>query len=141
MRYDLRPLGTEGQNAGYDGRKYTSISGYVPIGAGVKYWLWAGVNVSFEIADRITFTDYLDDVSATYVGAEKFPKLSYTKPAIAIQDRSTEVNGGTPLGTAGKQRGNASSRDQYIMGIFSISFHFTTYKCPASMNRDYISTY
>ena len=141
IEYDLRPLGTEGQNAGFADRKYSKFSGCVPIGAGVKYWLAPGVNLTFEIADRITFTDYLDDVSATYVGAEKFPQTTYNKPARAIQDRSTEINSGVPLGRAGKQRGNSSSQDQYLMAIFSISFHFTTYKCPASMNRDFISTY
>ena len=141
IRYDLRPLGTEGQNAGYSDRKYSKFSGCIPLGAGVKYWLAPGINLSLEIADRITFTDYLDDVSATYVGAEKFPTATYSHPARAIQDRSTEVTGGTPLGTAGKQRGNSSSQDQYFMALLSISFHFTTYRCPASMNRDYISTY
>ncbi len=140
--YDLRPLGTEGQNTGqYDSRKYTSIAVCFPIGAGIKYWLAPGVNLSFEIVDRLTTTDYLDDVSQTYVGADKFPRSTALNPAKSLQDRSIEISGNPELGRVGKQRGNSSSSDQYLMAMFSISFNFTTYKCPAFMSRDLIKTY
>ena len=140
IKYDLKPLGTEGQNAGFENRKYSGFSPCFPIGAGVKFWIKAGFNVSFEIADRITATDYLDDVSTTYVGADKFSKLSIANPAIALQDRSNEIANGA-LGKAGKQRGNASNYDQYMMAMFSISWNFTTYRCPQALNDDYIKTY
>ncbi len=139
--YDLRPLGTEGQNAGYSNRKYSNFAVCFPIGAGVKYWLRPGVNLSFEIADRVTLTDYLDDVSSTYVGSDLFPRNTIANPAKALQDRSVEIPGNTTLGRAGKQRGNASSSDQYLMAVFSISFNFTTYKCPAFMSRELIKSY
>ncbi len=140
IKYDLRPLGTEGQNAGYDNRKYGSFAACFPVGAGVKYWLKAGINVSFEIADRFTTTDYLDDVSTTYVGADKFKATTLSNPSKALQDRSSEVTGGV-LGRAGKQRGNASNFDQYMMATFSISFNFTTYRCPQALNDGFIRTY
>lgn len=141
VRYDLRAMGTEGQNAGYTNRKYGSVSPCFPIGAGVKYWVKAGINLTLEVADRLTTTDYLDDVSSTYVGADKFPKITVANPSGALQDRSTDINPANPLGRAGKQRGNASSYDQYLMVLFSISVNFTSYRCPASMNHDMISTY
>lgn len=138
VKYYLRPLGTEGQNAGNKDRKYSSVSPCFPVGIGVKFWLKGGVNMTFEIADRLTTTDYLDDVSATYVGANKFPAITKS-PALALQDRSTELGGGTGLlGREGKQRGNTSSYDQYLMAQLSISWHFTTYRCPASMNSELI---
>ncbi len=140
VQYDLKPLGTEGQNAGYDNRKYSNFAACFPIGAGVKYWIKGGINVSFEIADRITTTDYIDDVSTTYVGADKFKPASISNPSRALQDRSSEVTGGI-LGKAGKQRGNASNYDQYMMATFSISFNFKTYRCPQALNDDYIKTY
>ncbi len=40
----------------------------VPIGVGVKYALNERMNLGFEVVYRYTTTDYLDDVSKTYVG-------------------------------------------------------------------------
>lgn len=140
-KYLLRPLGTEGQNlGGFDERKYTNISACVPIGAGVKYWISGGVNLTLEITDRLTFTDYLDDVSTTYVGLDRFP-VSTKTPAYLLQDRSIEINPDNPLGRKGKQRGNSATKDQYLMAMLSVSIHFVTYKCPNFMDKDMISTY
>ena len=127
----LRPLGTEGQYAGYSNRKYGNVSPCFPIGAGAKFWVKGGVNLTLEIADRLTTTDYLDDVSTTYVGAGKFPSGSAAR---GLQDRSLEIKSQkSPIGTLGKQRGNTSSYDQYIVALLSISWHFTTYHCPEFM--------
>jgi len=134
-KYYLQPLGTEGQNAGFSDRKYSNVSPCFPIGIGAKMWLKGGVNLTLEIADRLTTTDYLDDVSATYVGSNKFPANSVAQ---ALQDRSGE-NSPTQLGRAGKQRGSTSSYDQYLLAMLSISWHFTTYRCPSFMlNEDLI---
>ncbi len=132
-KYYLQPLGTEGQNAGYSGRKYSNGSFCFPLGVGVKFWVVGGVNLTLEIADRLTTTDYLDDVSTTYVGAGSFKPKSI---AGALQDRSVEINPNSPLGIAGKQRGNTSSMDQYMIGELSISFNFVSYKCPSFMRND-----
>jgi Domain of unknown function (DUF6089) len=132
-RYYLRQMGTEGQYAGYATRKYSTTAICFPIGAGVKMWITKGVNLSVELADRLTTTDYLDDVSSTYVGADKFKKNTV---AAALQDRSGEVNA-VKLGREGKQRGNTSSKDQYFMALISVSFNFTSYKCTGPlMSRD-----
>ena len=98
-KYYLRPLGTEGQFAGHSDRKYGSVSPCFPIGIGLKFWIAGGVNLTLEVADRLTTTDYLDDVSSTYAGAAKFPANS---PAYYLQDRSIEINPNGPLGRAGK---------------------------------------
>lgn len=136
QRVYLRPLGTEGQNAGYSGRNYSDVAACFPIGAGVKWWLKGGVNLTLELADRLTTTDYLDDVSTTYVGINKFPANSV---AAALQDRSLEANGANgEVGSAGKQRGNTASYDQYFMALLSISWHFTSYRCPRFMSEDLI---
>jgi len=134
-KYFLRPLGTEGQNAGYTKRTYYPVAGCFPIGMGIKYWLKGGVNLTLEVADRLTTTDYLDDVSSTYVGANNFTAGS---PAQQLQNRTTDPN--SDLNTPGKQRGNTGSKDQYIMCLMSLSWHFITYKCPAFMTQDLIRT-
>ncbi len=138
--YMLRPLGTEGQFVGYGDRKYDDISACIPIGAGFKYWITGGVNLTLEIADRITFTDYLDDVSTAYAGLDRFP-LTPKSPTYLLQDRSIELDPNTPLGRKGKQRGNSSTKDQYLMCMLSLSWHFTTYRCPNFMDKEMISTY
>lgn len=131
-KYELRPLGTEGQNVGY-GEQYTPFSICFPLGAGIKYWLRPGVNFGIELANRLTLTDYIDDVSTTYAGADKFPS-DLGDPAAALQDRSVEVSS-MPLGRVGKQRGDPSTKDQYMMLLFNLSFQIKTYKCPAYLKE------
>lgn len=137
QRYNLKDVGTEGQYVGYGDRSYSNFSFAVPVGVGVKYWLKPGVNLGFEIANRLTLTDYIDDVSTTYVGADKFTnEYGFDNPALALQDRSTEV-GNAPLGRAGKQRGNSNSKDQFLMFTINLSFQLKTYKCPAYIKEGY----
>lgn len=136
--YNLIDYGTEGQFAGYGDRGYTNFSFFVPVGAGFKYWLKPGVNFGFEIANRIAMTDYLDDVSATYVGADKFEKgAGFDNPGLHLQDRSTEVSD-VALGRAGKQRGDRASKDHYLMFCFKLSFQLKTYRCPSYLKQGYL---
>ncbi|MES2847766.1 MAG: DUF6089 family protein [Bacteroidota bacterium] len=124
--YYLRPLGTEGQNIGYEGRKpYGSMSMCVPIGMGIKYNVNNKFNISFQIAQRLTFSDYLDDVSTTFVGADKFVNPT----ALALQDRSYEK--GTTIGLEGRQRGWSKQKDQYVIAEIGISFNISSYRCPS----------
>ena len=134
----LRPLGTEGQNIDYtdpatgkNRSPYGSIAICFPIGAGIKYNISNNVNLSFQITHRLTLTDYLDDVSTTYVGIDKFPVLNgQTSLAGILQDRSYET--GTPIGVEGRQRGLSKQKDQYITAELGISFSISTYKCPST---------
>ncbi len=137
-KYNLRDLGTEGQYSGYVDRSYSTTSFMFPVGAGFKYWLRPGVNFGFEIADRLTMTDYLDDVSATYAGAASFEsRPGFENAAYRLQDRSTEVSD-VALGSAGKQRGNSTSTDQYLMFTFKLPFQLRTYRCPSYLKQGYM---
>lgn len=130
-KYSLRDLGTEGQNTiEYKDRSYSNYSVSIPVGAGIKYWIKPGMNLSAEIANRFTFTDYLDDVSNTYVGAKSF-NANPMHPSVAaqLQDPSIAIDG-NKLGRAGKQRGDNSTKDQYLLFQVSLSFQLKTYKCP-----------
>jgi hypothetical protein len=137
-RIFLRPLGTEGQNIGYagaDGKKrkpYGSMALCIPIGFGVKYNVSERMNLSFQVAQRLTGTDYLDDISTTYIGAEKFPVLPNgdLSNAAILQDRSYEK--GTPIGIEGRQRGWSKQKDQYVIAEVGFTFNISTYKCPAN---------
>lgn len=124
----LRPLGTEGQLIGYNGRKqYSTMALCIPLGVGIKYNLSEKINFSIEVAHRFTGTDYLDDVSTTYIGAGNFTPLS---TAALLQDRSVEIEPNNPLGVEGRQRGWSKQRDQYIIAEIGITYNISTYKCP-----------
>jgi hypothetical protein len=127
----LRPLNTEGETF-YQGRKaYGTMALCFPIGFGVKYAISQKVNLSFEIAHRFTTTDYIDDVSKTYIGIDKFPSPNGGKSVAAImQDRSFET--GTPIGIEGRQRGFSKQKDQYAIAEIGISFNITSYRCPSA---------
>jgi Domain of unknown function (DUF6089) len=129
----LRPLGTEGQNLGYTpagGSKrkpYGSMAMCVPIGFGIKYNVNDKLNFSVQIAQRLTFTDYLDDVSSTYIGRTRFTDGS---AAQLLQDRSGDK--GELIGIEGRQRGWSKQKDQYLIAEVGISFNISTYNCPSA---------
>jgi hypothetical protein len=130
----LRPLGTEGQGySEYKNRVYTTTALSFPIGAGFKFWLSKGMTLNFDVIHRITTTDYIDDVSATYVGIAKFQNpipSPYPLPAAELQDRSIEISN-TSIGIEGKQRGISSTRDQFMFIQLGISYRLPTYRCPS----------
>ncbi|MES2429991.1 MAG: DUF6089 family protein [Bacteroidota bacterium] len=126
----LRDLGTEGQNLGYIGadgkvrKPYKKSAMCIPLGIGIKYNISNNVNFSVQLGHRLTFTDYLDDVSTTYVGANKF-----NGDALLLQDRSPEIVG-NPIGEEGRQRGWNKQKDQYLIAEIGISFNIKSYRCP-----------
>lgn len=133
-KYFLRPLGTEGQgSSAYPERKaYNNMALCIPFGVGVKYALNERMNIGFEVVHRFTGTDYLDDVSKTYVGADKFPDLPDGSPSVArlLQDRSYET--GDIIGIEGRQRGFSKQKDQYIFAEITFSFNLSSYRCPSA---------
>ena len=72
----LQPLRLEGQGfAEYPDRKPYSLTQLeVPMGFGVKYYIKENMFVGIEILHRQTFTDYVDDVSTTYIDNTLFAK-------------------------------------------------------------------
>jgi len=65
----LQPLSTEGQGlSAYPDRSPYKLTQFaIPFGAGVKFAITDVLNLGVEFSMRKTFTDYLDDVSKTYV--------------------------------------------------------------------------
>jgi hypothetical protein len=130
----LRPLGTEGQGSSlYPERKQYSTMGIsFPIGAGIKYSINERINIGFEILHRFTNTDYLDDVSTTYVDPAAFPPNAdgSVSQAYLLSDRSYER--GEPIGIPGRQRGNSKQKDQFVTAIFHVTFNLQSYKCPTA---------
>jgi hypothetical protein len=129
----LRPLGTEGQGSSQypDRTPYSSTAISIPFGGGVKYAFNDRINIAFEVLHRFTNTDYLDDVSKTYVDPAIFtlnPDGS-TSNARLLSDRSYEL--GEPIGIPGRQRGNSKQKDQFVTAMIHLTFNLQSYRCPS----------
>jgi hypothetical protein len=134
-KFYLRSLNTEGQGSSlYPDRKpYSTMALCVPIGVGIKYSLNEKINIGFEILHRFTRTDYLDDVSTTYVNPTVFYDPAGplpAPPAYLLSDRSYET--GEPIGIPGRQRGNSKQKDQFVTAMFHVTFNIQSYRCPTA---------
>lgn len=114
---ELRPLGTEGQGTtAYPDRKMYSLTQLMmPFGIGVRFKASEAVKFSAEYGFRKTWTDYLDDVSTTYVD----PSL-LNGVAADLYDRSGEVEEGHHY-PVGSRRGDDSLNDWYAYLNVSMS--------------------
>lgn len=121
--YDLQPLGTEGQGSSAypDRQKYVLVETCVPFGMGYRFRIADNVHITAEYGWRKTWTDYLDDVSTTYVGADILVNQPDGTLAATLADRSGEVVPGYVNG-AGVKRGDDSLNDWYSYFSLSITF-------------------
>lgn len=132
--YYLQPLGTEGQNdPSYSGiKKYRLVNFAIPIGGGVKFSVNRNWNIGLLGELRVTFTDYLDDVSGIYPSPLSLPEGSQGI-AYALSDRSGEV--GEAIGKPGNQRGTSKKNDFYLFLGVSASYTFFRVKCPPMSSK------
>ena len=120
----LQPLGTEGQGLdGYNKEFYSLNIISIPFGGGIKYALNSSITIGVEFGPRLTFTDYLDDVSGTYASYRDLAQARGTLAA-NVADRAPEVSGLEPVERSGALRGNPKMNDWYFIGNFTISYHF-----------------
>ena len=133
QKYVLRTLGTEGQAIDSLHRKpYSSMAVAFPFGVGIKYSINERITLGFEVVYRFTNTDYLDDVSTTYVDPSLFPPNpdGSLSTAYLLSDRSYET--GERIGIKGRERGNSQNKDNFVTAMFYISFNLQSYKCPTA---------
>ncbi len=122
---DLQPLSTEGQGfPEYPDRKpYKLQQINIPVGLGFKYEVNPLFNLRLEGIYRILNTDYLDDVSTTYVTPASFlSNFTPTKAALAqmMSDKQIIKRPNT-IGGKGK-RGSPAEKDAYFSLNLKISF-------------------
>ncbi len=121
-KYFLKPLSTEGEGFVPGRKPYSLTQISLPFGAGVKLSLTDNLNVGLELGLRKTFTDYLDDVSTTYVDealllSQKGPK------AVELAYRGDELKTGAPYPTGPNTiRGGSRYKDLYYFSAITISF-------------------
>lgn len=120
---ELQPLGTEGQ--GLDGRpdQYGLVQFAIPLGFGLKFALTENINVGLEIGARKTFTDYIDDVSTTYMDLETLQARN-GELAAALSNREAEFLN-TPVDVIpGEARGDEAGSDWYFIFGLTVSYNF-----------------
>ena len=93
------------------------------MGVGIKYQLSERVNLGTELLYRKTFTDYIDDVSTTYIDPYYFDQ--YLSPADAltarkIHDKTVSIVTNVTRYQPGTQRGNSQNMDAYFSTVVKL---------------------
>jgi opacity protein-like surface antigen len=144
-KYYLKEMSTEGEGFIQGKNDYKLTQFAVPFGAGLKLSLSDNVNVGIEMGFRKTFTDYLDDVSTTYVDRNLLLTNRGAK-AVELAYRGGELKNGDPqYPAAGTQRGASAQKDWYYFTGLTLSFtlgdsggsggngKYSEYKCPSNV--------
>jgi hypothetical protein len=117
----LQPLSTEGEGLPeYPGRKAYSLNQFcIPFGVGVKRRINSDLDIGFEVAFHKLFTDYLDDVSKSYVD---YNILLKDKGPEAVQMAFRQLSGNVPH--PNYVRGNPKKNDTYYFAGLKLIYHF-----------------
>lgn len=121
--YDLQPLGTEGQGtlAYPDRKRYKLLEAAMPFGVGIRWRLSEGAHLAVEYGWRKTWTDYLDDISTTYVGSEVLGgEDGGGEMSVILADRTGETDPGY-VNAPGIKRGDDSLNDWYAYFNLSLT--------------------
>lgn len=112
-KYSLPSILTEGVS-------YSTFTPVIPIGFGLRIKASRDINIAFEGGLRMTFTDYLDDVSS-----KTYPTTFASPLQQALSYRGAEL---TPPGvlTDGKVRGNPKTNDAYFLLNVKLEYYLPT---------------
>jgi hypothetical protein len=123
--YSLRKLHTEGQGMIPTRKNYSPVQLCIPFGLGLRYKVNRQWTVGIEFGVRLTFTDYMDDVSTTYVDPEAL-KDAYGDVAKELANPSpTKDDPSSPYyrsTLAGQQRGDPTRNDSYMFGLVHVYY-------------------
>jgi len=137
-------LRTEGEGIVPGVKEYKTKQFNIPLGGGIKYALSDDIRVGFELGFRLLRTDYLDDVSDTYVDQNILFAAQGPK-AVELAFRGDELKDNPQAYPAGgTQRGNKNANDFYYFGLFRIDFRMNWFdrdgsrtdrglKCPSRL--------
>lgn len=112
---------------------YSAATAVFPLGAGVRFEVSRRIGFSLEAAYRFTLSDYMDDVSTTYIGSANISDAVRAQ----LADRGPEV--GQAFREAGIKRGNPSRKDGYATVMIKFEYliwpfnRFGKPECPPSV--------
>ncbi len=135
---DLQPLRLEGQGmAEYpDRRPYSLNQMEVPLGVGFKYYIKENMYVGLEVLHRQTFTDYVDDVSTTYIDNSLFSRyLTADQAAMANQlyyRQDFVPNSSQTRRPADAQRGDVTQNDAFFTSVLRFGWRLNDANSPNS---------
>lgn len=113
----LKPLSTEGQGFIAGRKEYKLTQFAIPFGGGIKFRVSSNVILGYEIGLRKLFTDYLDDVSTTYVDQFTLASERGVK-AVEMAYRGGELKDGDPnYPVEGAVRGGKFKDWYYFQGL------------------------
>ncbi len=134
---DLKPLRLEGQGMKEYSKKeeYKSFTIEIPMGFGAKYYIKENMYVGLEVLHRKTFTDYIDDVSTTYIDPAYFANYltpEQTAMANQLHFRENFVPGGavSRRPVVGEQRGDPTENDSFFSTILRFGWRLTDANSP-----------
>jgi hypothetical protein len=136
---DLQPLRIEGQGMDeYPSRPlYKLMQMEIPMGFGAKYYLTDDFYIGMEILHRKTFTDYMDDVSTTYINPDLFDKYLQPQDAmVAKQVYYRGINATNLRPNNGEMRGQRKNNDSFFSSILRCGWRLykdetpTQLRCP-----------
>ncbi|MFQ3579915.1 MAG: hypothetical protein SNJ71_07235 [Bacteroidales bacterium] len=129
--YSLRPIGTEGQNFTKTRKPYSLLQISFPMGIVVNYIINSRWSINYEFGIRKTFTDYIDDVSKTYVNIDDVASNSKIKidPELAkwFADPSiSRQKGINNISAEYQQRGDSFNKDMYMFSFINLQYKLKT---------------
>ena len=128
-KYILESIGTEGQKSANNpsrNRGYDNYAIAIPYGIGVKIGLSQNWALNIEASSRITFSDYIDDVSNNYVEPDD---VNYIIDGINVGPQLADKSN-PKIGIPGKQRGTSKDKDRFMFVGVGITYTIQTTKCP-----------
>ena len=145
----LRPLSTEGQGLRQypDRKEYNLVNVSFPFGGGLKFLVGKTLVITTEVGFRYCATDYLDDVSRSYVNLDTLGAFK-GQQSVDLSFRTDELgnwDGNQP--NYKYQRGDSKQNDWYWYGGVNVAVYFRAFgnikeylqtRCPGSQRaRNY----
>ncbi|GAA4465375.1 hypothetical protein GCM10023093_17460 [Nemorincola caseinilytica] len=128
-KHFLRPLSTEGQGLPMypDRKQYSLVNMSFPFGGGFKFFIGKTIFVTPEVGFRYTNTDYLDDVSKSYVNMDTLFKYKGSL-ARSMSFRGNAVNNWDENNpNYGYQRGDSKANDWYWFTNITVTVYFRSF--------------
>ncbi len=128
-RVYLRPLSTEGQGLSQypDRQEYSLVNVSFPFGGGLKFFIGNTLMITTEVGLRYCATDYLDDVSRSYVNPDtlEFVRGAQARAFAFREDELPNWEKNEP--DFGFQRGDAKANDWYVFGGITVAIYFDAF--------------
>jgi hypothetical protein len=120
--YRLKPLHTEGETLVPSRKNYSNYQVGIPFGLGLRYRVDKAWTIGIEYGARWCFTDYLDDVSLTYIDGTVLGAFGseLANPSPTKDDPSNPLYNST---LPGQQRGDPRDKDSYMFATLTVYYN------------------